>query len=271
MHPSLSISSICFLQDSLTRQAQYWRELQPHRIGLAGPQLDNEEPDTIRQALASGSYTVETIMHPLLFARALDPDPDSWLEPRARLLARIEQAQQLGSKSIYMTTGGHGNLTWEQAAETFAGIIAPCVERASGAGVRLMIENAPPVYADLHIAHTLRDTLTLAELADIGVCVDLIGCWTEAGLQPLLERAAKRCSLVQVSDYVCGDRSLPCRAVPGDGDMPLARLLGWLSDAGYRGAFELELLGPRIDEEGHFAATRRAAQRLGAILESIGL
>ena len=57
-------------------------------------------------------YEVITIMHPLMFARALDPDPDTWVEPRARLMARIDQAEQLGAKSIYMTTGGHGGLTW---------------------------------------------------------------------------------------------------------------------------------------------------------------
>jgi len=270
MHPAISISSICFLQDSLARQAQYWRELQTRRIGLAGPQLDTETPDAIRQALASGSYTVETIMHPLMFARALNPDPDTWIEPRAQLRARIEQAAQLGAKSIYMTTGGHGELTWEQAATTFAGIIAPCVERAQAAGVRLMIENAPALYADTHIAHTLRDTIALAQIADIGICIDLVGCWTEAGLRSLIEQAVPRCGLVQVSDYVAGDRSLPARAVPGDGNLPLARILGWLLETGYDGAFELELLGPRIDREGHFAATRRAAQRLGEILQSLG-
>jgi hypothetical protein len=46
-----------------------------------------------------------------------------------------------------------------------------------------MIENASPLYADIHIAHTLRDTVTLAELAGIGVCIDLFAYWAEAGLR----------------------------------------------------------------------------------------
>lgn len=170
-----------------------------------------------------------------------------------------------------MTTGGHGGLTWEQAAASFAAAITPCLGAARAAGVALMIENAPPQYADLHIAHTLRDTIALAELADIGVCIDLFGCWTEAGLQGLIADAVSRCHLVQVSDYVLGDRSLPSRAVPGDGAMPLRRLLEWLLAAGYEGTFELELLGPRIDAEGHLTAVRRAVHELGELLHDLGV
>jgi sugar phosphate isomerase/epimerase len=133
-----------------------------------------------------------------------------------------------------------------------------------------MIENAPPQYADLHIAHSLRDTVTLAEMAGIGVCIDLFSCWTEADLGNTIRRAIPACGLVQVSDYVCGDRALPARAVPGDGDMPLQRLLGWILDAGYQGVFDLELLGPRIDNEGHLAATGRAANAVAELLQALG-
>ena len=133
-----------------------------------------------------------------------------------------------------------------------------------------MIENALPLYADYHIAHSLRDTLALAEMAGIGVCIDLFGCWTEAGLRASIERAIPRCNLIQLSDYVYGDRSLPSRAVPGDGAIPLQRILDWMLAAGYTGAFDLELIGPRIDKEGHLEAVRRTGDYLGKILSSLG-
>ncbi|MDH4041529.1 MAG: sugar phosphate isomerase/epimerase, partial [Gammaproteobacteria bacterium] len=63
---------------------------------------------------------------------------------------------------------------------------------------------------------------------------------------------------------------LPARAGPGDGDMPLERLLQWILGSGYLGAFDLELLGPRIDAEGHLEATRRAAIATGKQLEALG-
>jgi sugar phosphate isomerase/epimerase len=270
MHPRISVNSICFFNYSLQQQAGCWRSLDASRVSLAGPHIETEGLAQARAALATGDYRVETIVHPFTPAQRLDPDRSTWNEPRARLSAQISAAKALQAQSIYMTTGGHGKLTWEQAAETFAAAIAPCVEQARSEGIALMIENAPPQYADLHIAHNLRDTVTLAQMADIGVCIDLFSCWTEAGLRQTMERAAPLCQLVQVSDYVCGDRALPARAVPGDGDMPLPRLLDWILTAGYRGAFDLELLGPRIDGEGHLEATRRAATAVGEQLVALG-
>lgn len=270
MHPRISVNSICFIGDSLAEQAGFWRQLGAGRISLVGPQLDAEGLEETRRALASGDYALETIVHPFLPGQRLDPDEQSWEEPREKLNSRIRVARQLGANSIYMTTGGIGGQTWEQAAETFAVAVAPCVELARAEGIALMIENTPPQYADLHLAHNLRDTVTLAELAGLGVNIDLFSCWTEAGLRETIERAMPRCDLVQVSDYVYGDRTVPGRAVPGDGDMPLPRLLEWILAAGYAGTFDLELLGARIDDEGHLSATGRAADRIGAVLESLG-
>ena len=270
MHPRISVNNIGFMDEGIDRQVGYWPELGCRRFSLVGPQLDEQGVSLVQQALARGNYALETIVHPFSSAIPLSPDESSWEQPRARLSASIALAQQLGARSIYMTTGGHGTLTWEQAARAFVDAVAPCAAEARSKGVLLMIENAPAQYADLHIAHTLRDTLTLAEMAGIGVCIDLAGCWTEAGLQSMIAQAVPRCHLVQVSDYVLGDRSLPSRAVPGDGAIPLLRLLEWILAAGYEGNFDLELLGPRIDREGHVAATRRAVQTLGEMLHTVG-
>ena len=76
--------------------------------------------------------------------------------------------------------------------------------------------------------------------------------------------------LIQVSDYVLGDRTAPCRAVPGDGAIPLGRIMGAVLDAGYAGVFDVELVGPRIDAEGPYSATARAAQRISDILTTLG-
>jgi sugar phosphate isomerase/epimerase len=270
MHDRVSVNSICFMRQPLSVQADYWRALGARRVSLVGPQLAGDGVDAALQALATGDYAVETIVHPSFAGPRIEPDRNRWQEPRERLAAMIETARRLGARSIYMTTGGFGDLTWEQAAETFAGMVAPCAAQADAAGIALLIENTPPLYADLHIAHNLRDTVALAELAGIGVCIDLPSCWTEAGLQQTIERAMPRCRLVQISDYVCGDRAVPARAVPGDGDMPLRRLVEWLLSAGYGGAFDLELLGPRIDEEGELAAAGRAAAAVGELLQSLG-
>ncbi len=69
---------------------------------------------------------------------------------------------------------------------------------------------------------------------------------------------------------VRGSRSLPCRAVPGEGDVPLAAVVQWLLDAGYPGVFDCELNGPAIDAIGHHAAAAQAASWLDTLLSELG-
>ncbi len=75
--------------------------------------------------------------------------------------------------------------------------------------------------------------------------------------------------LVQVSDYVIGTLRTPDRAVPGDGDIPLARIIGQLLEAGYDGVFDIELIGPRIEVEG-YQTGRSEGRRAGRVAVGLG-
>ncbi len=61
------------------------------------------------------------------------------------------------------------------------------------------------------------------------------------------------------------------RAVPTDGVIPLTHILERVLTAGYANQFDLELIGPRIDAEGHLEAARRAALNVGKMLRGMGV
>jgi sugar phosphate isomerase/epimerase len=270
MHDRISVNAICFPGKSLRELPGIWREVGASRVSLVGVDLQQQGRRAAQDALATGRYKLETIPHVFFQNRSVERDENSWRTAREELSRMIDDAKALGARSIYMITGGHGALTWEDAAECFAEALAPCLAQAKLAGIPLMIEDAPPLYAHTHLAHSLRDTVTLAEIAGVGVCIDFFACWAEAGLRESIRRAVPRCHIVQVCDYVYGDRSLPARAVPGDGAIPVKRMIDWILEAGYTGVFDLEIIGPRIDQEGHAVAARRATDRIGEILQSLG-
>jgi sugar phosphate isomerase/epimerase len=271
MHERISVHPICFGGTAFRDLPEKWRELGAKRVGLLSSHFEESGLSCVQSALAATGCKAESINHVLLpFGQYLSEDEKSWAEPREKLKRAILNARAVGARSIYTMSGGHGALVWEDAAECFRTAIAPCVREAEAAGIALMVEATPPAYADIHLAHSLRDTLTLAETAGIGVCIDFFSCWTEAGLRESIRRAVPSCGLVQVCDYVYGDRALPARAVPGDGAIPVKRMIEWTLDAGYKGPFDIEILGPRIDKEGHVAAVRRTADRLGEILRELG-
>jgi sugar phosphate isomerase/epimerase len=76
---------------------------------------------------------------------------------------------------------------------------------------------------------------------------------------------------VQVSDFKVGTVASSQRLVPGDGDIPLARVIGDLVGAGYSGMFELELIGDAIVAEGYDAAVPRAIRALDTLLAAADL
>jgi len=270
MHERVSIHQICFPEAGLSDYVHECLNLGARRISFSGPALLAEGGEAeARRALAGSGLAVETIAH-VFHAGPLSSRREEWRDSREALARMIDLAAELGARSIYMLTGGHGGMVWEEAADCFGEAIAPCLEQARAAGIELAIENASSLYADFHIAHTLADTIRLAERADMGVCIELFFCWAEADLSNLFARALPRCQLVQLSDYVYGDRTLPARAVPGDGAIPLEQLLRLLLDLGYSGTFELEMLGPRIAAEGSAAATARAAGYVSELLSRLG-
>jgi len=190
---------------------------------------------------------------------------------RDRLAQSIEFAGVIGASSIVLTTGGRGGLTWRDAAHRFADSIAPCAVMAQQAGVSLGIEPTSHLYADASIAYRLDDCVALARLADIAVVIDLFACWNDPDIETAIAVAGSLTSMVQVSDYVYGDRSLPCRAVPGDGAIPLDRLLPAIVRAGFSGYFDLEIIGPRLQAQGVEVGLRRAADTVSSLLSMAGL
>jgi sugar phosphate isomerase/epimerase len=265
MHERISVHSICFPTANVEELLQNWRNLGAQRVSFSSPQVLEYGPQKLRSTLSAVGQQTETVTH-IFRAGALTPN----MQPERDALARaIEAAATLNANSIYMLTGGRGTMGWEDAANCFAEALAPCLPLARDAGIAISIENTNAFHAHAHLANNLRDTITLAELANINICIDMFACWTEAGLHALIQRALPRCVLVQVSDYVLGDRSLPCRAVPGDGTIPWPQILRWLQEDGYAGTFDLELLGPRIDAEGQQAAVKRAATYIAECLHRL--
>jgi sugar phosphate isomerase/epimerase len=259
----LSVHNVTFLGAPLADLQAYWAALGVTRLSILDSQLlDPEFP----MLLQRNDYTVEAVYH--LFANGLlSTDPQA---AQDALCAVIDAAASVGARTVYLLTGGRGALTWEQAADQFCVMVTPCVEHASRGGVALAIENASSLYADIHLAHTLRDTITLAEMGGLGICIDLFHCWAEGDFEAMVQRALPRTALIQLSDYVLGDRALPARAVPGDGTIPIEAFVTQALEGGYPHGFDLELIGPRIEKEGRFESARRACDFVGAMLNRLG-
>jgi sugar phosphate isomerase/epimerase len=116
----------------------------------------------------------------------------------------------------------------------------------------------------------LRHIRELAEEANIQICLELQNCWYERDLPRLFREHVSHIGIVQVSDFRVGEELRLNRRVPGDGSMPLAWMIGQLLEAGYRGLFDIEILGPSIEAEGPEEALRRSVEWLSDLLKEYG-
>jgi len=262
IHPAISVNTLCLPVAGLPVLADQVAALGVSGISPTLEQVTACGPAIAAQILHGAGLVVATLTH-RAFAFS---EPTEIEAARDRMLRTIEIAHAITARSITFTTGGRGNLNWPEAADRFVAAIAPCAETAKAAGVKLSLEPTSHLYADASIAHRLTDAMTLVRRAGIHLGIDLFACWFDSDIETAIADGAGQAALVQVSDYTAGDRALPCRSVPGDGIIPLERLIPLIHATGFNGHYDIEIFGPRVSAEGELAALARAVMQLNALI-----
>ena len=267
MHPRVSVSGLCFPELSATDAIGAIAGLGAANASVTGAKARAAGAEAV--VAASRRHGVNIVTTTGALALGL-----SSVEAATASLRRAEQdvdlAAAVGARVMYGLTGRRASARWDACADAYVNAVSELVGYAAGREVTLAIEPTSWLYADLTFIHTFHDALLVAPRAGMGICLDVFHVWTEAGLREEIGEHARLIAHVQLSDMTRGSRALPCRAVPGDGDVPLAAVVQWLLDAGYPGVFDCELNGPAIDAIGHHAAAAQTASWLAKLLAELG-
>jgi sugar phosphate isomerase/epimerase len=259
----VGVSAISTFQLSLPEDLQFWQRHEIGTVGLSVAKLDafgwDKGTELIRRA---GLDIADLIgLSPFHLAR-----PEQWDARRELLVRALDTAVAVNADRVVFTTGPFAPLTWDEAADAFDAALTPVLVEARNRNVQFAIEHTNSLRVDVGFVHTLADALDLARRLDTGVCMEVNACWAERDLAQTIARGIDRITLVQVSDFKVGTIASSQRLVPGDGDIPLGRILGDLTRAGYDGVFELELIGDAITAEGYDTAIPRAIRALETLL-----
>lgn len=268
VHPRLSLSQASTIGWPLERDLEFWGSLGPIEVAVLQRKLEaTGDVGTAVSRVAGSGVRVDNLAVGDSFDLA---NPLQWARGRERLRECLDTAERLGSRCVVVTTGGPAGLSWEEAADALAGAIEPVVTESRAREHRIAVENTNSLRLDISFATTLRDTCDLARRLGLGVCMEINNAWCERDFAETVRRNVDLLRVVQVNDFVVGTLRTPDRAVPGDGDIPLRRVLGAVLEAGYRGPFELEIVGPRIEAEGYESAVRRGLEVVGRMLDDLG-
>jgi sugar phosphate isomerase/epimerase len=269
-HPRVSVNSLCSFSLSLAEDVMLWKELGIDHAGLFLGTVEEMGMEDATRLLKSTNIRVSTVAGPLPIALHTPEDSDARRLERVRISRALDLAAETAAGSVYLCTGSSGGCSWDEAVERFDVAIDPVRRHADALGVRLAIEATSPLRADASFVFTLRDAVDLARATGVGVCLDLQTCWYERDVGQTIAAGMDLIELIQVSDYVLGTFSTGDRAVPGDGTVPIKALLEVALNLGYGGNFDLEVLGPRVEQEGYASAIRRSVEWVSAVLDDLG-
>jgi sugar phosphate isomerase/epimerase len=268
VHPRISVSAISTSSWDLDEDLAFYAQAGIDQVGVSLPKLERHGLEAGARKVAATGLRVTNLLARGPFTLA---EADGWEAQQRRALAALDAAAVIGADCMVLTTGPAGQLSWEDAADALAAVLGPVVAGASRHTLPLALEHTNSLRPDVGFLHTLRDTIDVARQLGIGVCMEVNACWGERGLAQTIANGVDVLRLVQVSDYVIGTLRTPDRAVPGDGDIPLPRIVGQLLEAGYDGVFDIELIGPRIEAESYKRAVPRAVERVEALLAAAGI
>lgn len=163
----------------------------------------------------------------------------------------VEEAHALGTPVLVLVCGPVLDDGFAAAEARIAEGIAAMLPAARAAGVTLAIEPFHPMLATQRSAVvTLRQAGALAARfagEPVGLAVDSYHLWWDPTFDAELRRVRDQITVVQLGDWLADtDVIADRRGLPGDGVIDLGGYLATVTELGYYGAVEIEVLNPDV-------------------------
>jgi sugar phosphate isomerase/epimerase len=187
-----------------------------------------------------------------LFPSLSQPVPQDIESRMTRFSQSIERLAPYAPGTTFVTNTGiapNGNI--QEVMETAVREYRHLADFAAGHGARIALEPLNASIANIESAiWTVAQAMEIIEAVDrdnFGLCLDCWNVWQNANLDTAIRHAGPKIFVVQVSDWRT-PRSFLDRLIPGDGEIPLAAFLKSVRDAGFKGAYSVEIFSSGVLE-----------------------
>lgn len=188
----------------------------------------------------------------------------------AERMRSVEVAAELGAGSMTLLVPGldGGARTLEDSRKAGFEEAARILEHGRAHGVTIALEPVHPLRVqNLSCVNTIAQAISWCEALGegIGIEIDVHNVWWDPDLARQIGEAARRNLIagVQICDVASSNTAL--REVPGAGVVDLPHFVGLVRDAGYRGGWEIELIGPHLwerEQDSYTAGVIETCERL---------
>ena len=266
---TLSLSEISTVAASFEDDLRAYAAAGFDGIGIWESKLTDDEAD-LAAFRASGLRVTNCVPAvPSILPNTVIEGPEDVEERIAALCASMQRFARYEPDCVLCLTGPAGSRNESEARALAVDGLRRVAGAAAAAGVRLGLE---PIHAsqrdDLTLITTIPETLAFldeAGLPDVGIMVDLWHVGDTPEIERHLAENAGRITGVHVADRFTDGRA--DRALPGERSAELMRVL---HDAGWRGAWDVEIFGDPEQPDSLWAldvdeAARRARAAVAAV------
>lgn len=245
---TLAISQLSTLRWSFEEDAQAYRERGFGGIGVYRPKLEDFGLDRTIELLAESELAVTSLSWAGGFTGS---DGRGYEEAVWDAFRAIEDAAKLRAETLIVLAGGRNNHIRNHARRTLCEALRRVTAAAEEHDVRLAIEPIHPGCGDeWSFLHDLRSTLEIVETIGsdhLGLVLDTYHVGMDEDVVRWLPDVIPHLHLVQLGDARHSPLGEMNRCLLGEGSVPVATILQTLTENGYRGAYEVELIGEDVE------------------------
>ena len=245
--PPFAVCEFTTLHASFEDDLAAYRAAGATGIGICEIKLaegrEDEQLEALRESGLQAASAVPAV--PSVLPLPLFPGPEDPGERVEALCASVPRLAPFEPSALVCLTGPAGELGSEEARRLVVDGLRAVVDEAERAGFPVGLE---PMSARFREDWTMVTSLAeAAELCDevgranIGILFDTWHLWDTPDLLEEIQRYGHRIVGVHVNDWREETRGWCDRVLPGDGVADLPAVLGALAEAGWRGAYELEV------------------------------
>lgn len=244
---TFGISEFTTMPWSFDEDVERYARLGVDTIEVVEAKLDDDRFAEQMRSIAAAGLSISGVQPKVrtFFDSRMTPDPKPLDERVACLRGSIERLAKFAPGVPFITnTGAHPKGDMAEAMKVAAEKLKELAKVAADNGVLLALEPLNPTSVNVESAiWTVEQALDVIEATGsdaVGLCLDYWNIWQNAGLEAAIGRAGDRIFTVQASDW-----RTPCsfadRIVPGDGTIPLARLIEATRATGYDKPWVVEI------------------------------